>query len=99
MNYELAKKLKDAGFPQHDGEMHAILFDKNDTDPRKLSVHKPDLGELIRECGEKFNFVCRNPKDGLFGAELLGAYDSDVTSGHSTPEEAVAELWLTLHTK
>lgn len=43
MNYELAKKLKDAGFPQ-DGIGQFI----------DVKLASPTLSELIEACGDKF---------------------------------------------
>jgi len=98
MNYELAKKLKDAGFPQieHYDETDDLLqFHINN---EFISI--PTLSELIDACGDGFRFLihekdprslkewrCNNDKsewkeDGFWG---------------KTPEEAVANLWLALN--
>jgi len=96
MNYELAKKLKDAGFPQSgDGN---YLIGNIETDEGGIittnSVYIPTLEELIEACGDRFislhkyyhQWVCNE------GMEVH-QFDSQ----GSTPEEAVAKLWLELH--
>lgn len=96
MNYELAKKLKDAGFPQ----IGRGLFMIGDGTPIKLVepgevisldesnpvVYLPTLSELIEACGESFKSL-----------ELVGGhfYTNDCWE-RETPEEAVANLWLAL---
>lgn len=56
MNYELCKKLKEAGFPQRlDGK--GIFIDSEGNNSMMLSsqkVYVPTLSELIEACGEKF---------------------------------------------
>lgn len=89
MNYELAKKLKDAGFPYDwciDGS--PCLTGIED------SVNcLPDLSELIEACGE--NLLT------LQGCKELGwdaIYGLPPRTGQGkTPEEAVANLWLELN--
>lgn len=117
MNYETAKKLKEAGFPKK----HFYIGDK--TTPY-LQYTRPTIYELISACGDEFVGV-RN-----FKAELIrthgkekglkyfnGGYDTTkewiadstrqtesdegtigwISEGGSTPEEAVAALWLALN--
>lgn len=78
MNYELALKLKEAGFPVK------WYVDNSGYD-------LPTLSELIEECGEGFKFSLHRFIEGWFAD----------TKGHegkgSTPEEAVANLWLELN--
>lgn len=86
MTYELALKLKEAGFKQD------ILGWRNSKD--KISVVCPELSELIEACGVKIqslhNLVDLNRWDALSQHfKGLGA----------TPEEAVANLWLALNKK
>lgn len=68
MNYELAKKLKDAGFPQNfkygdyfqDGRMNEPeLYQKEccypEFEPKDTKACKiPTLSELLEACGERF---------------------------------------------
>ena len=96
MNYELAKQLKDAGFPQRSIE--------NCNDPYECCIHVgdediatcPTLSELIEACGKGFSELHRfsdfwkawGYKNGLL----------EIIEGQ-TPEEAVAKLWLELNEK
>lgn len=103
MNYELAKELKDAGFPQiyhYDDQGRRIDF-------RALEVVAlPTLSELIEACGEEFNMVnvtanadqVNKKWHALAGyvMELSDALTNTHTFG-ATPEEAVARLWLALN--
>lgn len=92
MNYELARQLKEAGFPQ-DGIGQFV-----DT---KLA--SPTLSELIEACGDDFDGLMpqRRVKNSLgkFVA-MKDRYESlsDCFFGE-TPEEAVAKLWLKLNKK
>lgn len=103
MNYELAKELKDAGYPQTVGggdEYH---------DPSKTNggyAYGPTLFELIEACGAEFNMVnitanadqVNKKWHALAGyvMELSDALTNTHTFG-ATPEEAVARLWLALN--
>ena len=93
MNYELAKKLEDAGFPHDWSE-----FEKHD---QVLLIkdwkiygkgYSPTLSELIEACGEGVFILMKNDNwaDG-WSAALNG-----MGAGGDTPEEAVANLWLKL---
>ncbi len=59
MNYELAKELKDAGFPQTntgmceyfiDGDAERVGRYEHTTEPSKDSIKIPTLSELIEAC-------------------------------------------------
>ena len=118
MNYELCKKLKDAGFPQEpristggvDGEVfggfyHVGMIDGDGAfgyftvseyeeylkrDSTKHVIAKaPTLSELIEACGERFDAL--QSLGGRWGARA-----SILSAEGSTPEEAVANLWLAL---
>lgn len=96
MNYELAENLKKAGFPQetelHKSELH------------KSELHKLKLHELIASLGNcQFSLYRRvtHMNEGLvygnWEARILfvtGAFGEG-----NTPEEAVVNLYLCLHTK
>lgn len=106
MNYELAKKLKDNGFPQYEGhfrfkawiEAQNIKTDYTESHHPE-AVHCPTLSELIEACGEDFWSLTRVNKV-MWGATVL---DNEMNMKYlgegSTPEEAVANLWLMLQSK
>lgn len=96
MNYELCKKLKDAGFPLK----KRCLCESN-----CIHLNFPTLSEMIGACGDKFESL-------VFHKEEFKAYpiknisdeiyqDGDVPNKGwcKTPEEAVANLWLELNKK
>jgi hypothetical protein len=101
MNYELAKHLKDAGFPMQAASMedgndskrkHQIFRYGKDDFGRDGAWHYPTLSELIEACGIHFYSLTNNLNhkwtvNEESGKEFIG----------STPEEAVAHLWLALH--
>ncbi len=69
MNYELAKKLKEAGFPQGSwgeyysgGRLYSGLVPKSDVDDDVFYV--PVLEELIDACGKKFSgLICVHSRE------------------------------------
>lgn len=92
MNYALAKELKEAGFPQTgNGEfIDAIgigpVLGNND-------VYVPTLSELIEACGEPITlWIMSNRTDAQKGG-------TEIMETGTTPEEAVARLWLALNKK
>ena len=107
MTYELAKKLKDASFPIHKGGRDVRLIDKNGktwkayyfddgNDPAYPIV--PTLSELIEACGDVIIKLWCNKKRNEYGIQPEGKVIDDVI-WYSTPEEAVANLWLELNKK
>jgi hypothetical protein len=93
MDFELAKRLKDAGFAQGGngkwvGPPETIVWRSGDR------AYVPTLEELIEACGEDFksliysrlskNWECCNAG---YARSYFG----------STPTEAVARLWLALN--
>jgi len=104
MNYELAKELKDAGFPQqlwtgqsyyYEGGDNALLsdgFQENENVSDKIKI--PTLSELIEACGEGA-FMLLNKGDGTYWVAALNGKGAEGI----TPEEAVARLWLALNKK
>lgn len=97
MEYELAKQLKDAGFPQV--PQHKGFVNLHNADD---SVTVPTLEELIEACGEDFVELrywweqrvgqTATHKEWRAGARILMNYCVG-----KTPTEAVARLWLALH--
>ena len=95
MNYELAKKLQNAGFPQK-GTVFVSNTEQIHT-KEQLSVvdegvYYPTLEELIEACGPRF-FSLKN-----LGVGWQACVDSEqFCSGEAkTAVEAVANLWLAL---
>lgn len=98
MNYELAKKLKDAGFPQSsgtyikpNGKFEYIVeygFQGEDW------AYVPTLSELIEACGDGFSMLCREENN-------FWSVSPDGVEGinYKTPEEAVTNLYLELNKK
>ena len=104
MNYELAKKLKDTGFPQkskyegdicqYDNLHHLGYYISKDN----KNVYVPTLSELIEACGDRFSFlaVLQGTQGKIWRASVPGEV---FWWNGSTPEEAVANLWLELNKK
>lgn len=125
MNYELCKKLKDAGFPQvfepdtyvytHPNNKVKLAILEEDYKDVDYWVKIPKLSELIEACGERFvslevGLTNKPYKENIRGKEwyscggsYLGQESIDgewqFESWGSTPEEAVAKLWLALNKK
>lgn len=99
MNYELAKELKDAGFPQSEGRplilpgnvLLSVVGDEHnniESVTHEDGAYLPTLSELIESCGDVVLYANVN-------IPTLAYCDEKVGEG-STPEEAVARLWLSL---
>ena len=105
MNYELAKELNDAGFPQPKrwgtvlenctcGSSEYMSGNKVHAPNSDCLLIEPNLEELIEACGDKLHFITR-VHDDIWEA---GARDSFYDAGSGkTPIEAVARLWLALN--
>lgn len=87
MNDELAKKLKDAGFRMW--ETSAVVGNTFE-DGEHYWIY-PTLSELIEACGEDFVGLIKRH-------DWLTIGHDEHTNG-TTPEEAVANLWLALNQK
>jgi|GEM_PF-1144433 len=105
MNYETAKKLKDAGFPQ--SKIGTVLFKSDITlaDNKKVwddnSAYLPTLLELITACGEDFRWLKynRHAKTFLAQGRPHPTINKDIKCTDPDPETAVARLWIALNTK
>lgn len=86
MDYQLARSLKDAGFPQKHG-LEGILEDSQNP----LPPYIPTLSELIEECGDTEFFDVIKYSDGWI------ASDHYMRGEGKNPSEAVANLYLALH--
>ena len=104
MNYELAKQLKEAGFPQQGkGYWEFPRQDSPNKTSAEVRVYVPTLEELIAACPKnigKATFVLGSANQ---GKEWFACYFDFVTNrgsefneSGSTFVEAVARLWLAL---
>jgi hypothetical protein len=111
MNYELAKELKEAGFPQGDpfvskgeytsstgmrGRLGLELDEYKAKHPDCLIFYCPTLEELIEACGDTFGTL-EKTSIGIYGAYKKN--DMMTNGVAATPTEAVARLWLALNKK
>jgi hypothetical protein len=96
MKYELAKEIRDAGFPQiGNGKsvspVDALVMRRGDR------VYAPTLSELIAACGIPFKL--EGNTDVASDAAIWVAQSDNTLRNGMTPEEAVARLWLALRTR
>jgi len=92
MDYQLAERLRDAGFPQsgagrHIGAPTAFVWRARDL------VYVPALEELITACGDQFGEMARL-SDGRFEAAARGG---KLSRTGKSPIEAVGRLWLAIN--
>ncbi len=103
MKYELAKKMKDAGFPfnewfleEHSGQSSTLQWENKDW-------QFPTLSELIEACGSDFHCLVHNTNAGIDceGNFWSVGRDSLVKNwvNGATPEETVANFWLEINKK
>ena len=71
MPYELAKQLKDAGFPQ---PHHNEQCTKNDCYMLPCPNSRPTLEELIEACGDDCVFVAKDRYSGTYSGAKWLAY-------------------------
>ena len=96
MNYKLAKKLKEVGFPQNESgdgmcpEWPDVITVGKDSEDW---CYLPGLSELIEAGGDEFDELVH------FKAEprWVASKDIYVKGNGKTPEEAVAKLWLEIN--
>jgi hypothetical protein len=86
MKYELAKQLKDAGFRTLMG------FPISNSDD---GLYYPTLSLLIEACGDDVHFG--KGRSGKYFYAYKGEIGGNEIYFGSTPEEAVAKLWLVLY--
>lgn len=111
MNFELAKELKDAGFPHTesgkyiDQHNYILLHSSGQLGTANDWCYVPTLSELIEACGEEFMLT---NECGMWEAwsnigakntwpARLGETGAEHQYEGSTPIEAVARLWLALN--
>lgn len=107
MKYELAKQLKDAGFPMEEAQGLFMVKEPQDDSEEWFELGlgevywKPTLSELIEACGDLFQVLWKR-SDGWITKCWSGG-DDKMFNFHealgSTPEEAVAKLWLAINKK
>lgn len=105
MNYELAKQLKDAGFPHHwcsEDDCSCLV----NGDSTKGTACFPTLEELIEACGKRFSILHMRHRgaSAAWGNHKwhAAAEPTSEDSNHvfaDSPTEAVALLWLALNEK
>lgn len=111
MNYELAKRLKDAGFPQvTKGGEWLYKEGEGPVTPNtdfSAAVYSPTLTELIEACGEGELYIARVitsiKNHEIQGYHWIASTDTNMDGciidevDGETPEEAVALLLLKLN--
>ena len=111
IDYKLAKKLKDVGFPQKGEGKYYLDGGKGFLEPDvrlnanegSLSVYIPTLSELIDACGDEFDAL-KKGRGFIMGEIILfkatGRNNKCIVliEGKS-PEEAVAKLYIKLNEK
>ena len=113
MTYELAKELKEAGFPmikwwvKFDDDKH-VVFAVDSSSGTRFVVHVgkegwilPTLSELIEACGELglFNSLTYCGEGEWEAVGITKETNIELDGRGLTPEEAVARLWLALNKK
>lgn len=104
INYDLAKRLKDAGFPfvringgdKFDRNGYFDFNPEGDQEIGAQHFYVPTLSDLIEACGNRFVHLKRSHDSGSWYAE---AYGFGVCIFCQSPEEAVANLYLELNKK
>lgn len=96
MNYELAKELKDAGFPQPTGLEHPLEWRGKIDCAYGVCVYFPTLTELIEKCGDAFDCLMKHQVLDI-AWYATGNVMPGFTGEGKTREEAVARLWLALY--
>jgi hypothetical protein len=89
ISFELAKKLKDAGFPQSEfprAQQQTVRY-----------ARMPTLSTLIEACGEGFGALGREPNCWVACEYVSERGEWSNAHEGETPEDAVARLWLSLN--
>jgi hypothetical protein len=110
MNYELAKELKDAGFPQ---QLRAGTMLRKNSGPENTDAYAPTLEELIEACPKRlteegakdvhfsltWQYMVLRGGDCWVAEYIIDELAMGDTGFGDTPDEAVAQLWLVLKKK
>lgn len=94
IDYELAKKLKNTGFPQRVAAKHPGYTGFGYGYVDDLGLYYPTLSELIEECGTRVQLDWF-PDTSTAYVNCCERKEHERTG--STAEEAVANLWLALN--
>lgn len=104
ISYELAKQLKEAGWPQVPVAGLKGYFEGHPTGNNEFErYYFPTLSELIEACGKELHCLVHTTNGGMDSDKEFWSAGKDNkvlnwSNGHS-PEEAVANLYLALHPK
>lgn len=104
MNYELAKELKEAGFPQRqEGGLFTNFPEQGAYTPAYEALYVPTLEELIEACVTKLDHefkLVHAPAGWSAGLYLYSTQETFAqVLNFPIPSEAVARLWLALNNK
>lgn len=100
MNYELAKELKEAGFPQDGDNRDAVGEPVHAGNFGTGFAYVPTLEELIDACGYNFHSVAQQESCGILGWRARSRAKRPIVSVAAfSCLEAVARLWLALNKK
>lgn len=91
---DLTNTLKSAGFPFKDQRCRSCIESARPCDVSVL----PPLSALIEACGDRFYDLRHSGKWWAAGFFQQGIEDLQEVSGE-TAEEAVAKLWIVLHSR
>lgn len=95
ISYELAKKLKDAGFQIpyiHKGDFHEFVLGEG-------KLYLPTLSELIEACGDGFVSLIAPTGENTNWSAKGGNDEYSYHEFGVTPEEAVTNLYLAISQK
>ena len=106
MTYELAKQLKDAGFPQVEGqtlwyreEDEAVLTGYIEDSKLSEYIHIPDLSELLEACHTRELTIEQKWVDEKKSPQWFASYWVYIIGPYDTLEETLAYLWLRINKK
>jgi hypothetical protein len=114
MNIELARELKQAGYPQEVNLFYWIIRPSGNSsviygmpdEQGKPQIPKgaksyaaPMLSELIEACGDGFEVLSKRDESEWLAISKVELPDKSQGRLGKTPEEAVARLWLALNSK
>lgn len=100
ISYDAAKELKDAGFPQKGTTPEEYIWPAGETHTTDAMCYAPTLPELIEACGKNIVGLSQM-KDGKwvdwYSIGIVGFNSFMTEYSGSSPEEAVARLYIALH--